>query len=74
MLLLASPGQAGPQFIVALDGYDAVAYQTRGEAVQGRNEHASFWNGAPWLFSSDAFAEDVAGHIAAANWPKLNGN
>ena len=39
---------------MALGGYDAVAYQTRGEAVQGRNEHAFFWNGATWLFSSEA--------------------
>src|SRR5512147_739360 len=54
LLLLASPGRAGPQFIVALGGYDAVAYQTPGEAVQGRNEHAFFWNGATWLFSSEA--------------------
>ena len=35
LLLLASPGRASPQFIVALGGYDAVAYQTPGEAVQG---------------------------------------
>jgi YHS domain-containing protein len=54
LLLLASPGRAGPQFIVAPGGYDAVAYQTPGEAVQGRNEHAFFWNGATWLFSSEA--------------------
>jgi len=28
LLLLASPRQAGPQFIVALGGYNAVVYQT----------------------------------------------
>ena len=41
-------------------GYDAVAYQTRGEAVQGRNEHAFFWNGATWLFSSKAYRDAFA--------------
>ena len=33
LLLLASSGQGGPQFVVALAGYDAVAYQTQGEAI-----------------------------------------
>jgi YHS domain-containing protein len=45
---------AGPQFVVALGGYDAVAYHTENEAVAGENEQAVYWNGVTWLFSSEA--------------------
>jgi hypothetical protein len=54
------PAEAGPQFVVALDGYDAVAYQKAGKAIEGRNDHAYFWNGATWLFASDAARDAFA--------------
>lgn len=39
---------------VAINGYDAVAYFTEGEAVHGLPEYALNWAGVPWYFSSPA--------------------
>jgi YHS domain-containing protein len=55
---------AGPQFAVALQGYDTVSYFEDGAAAKGKDgapakgkfEHAVFWNGATWLFANDAHA------------------
>jgi YHS domain-containing protein len=53
-VLWYSTAAAGPEFSVALKGYDAVAYQAQGQTTPGENQHAVFWNGATWLFASDA--------------------
>lgn len=37
---------------LAVDGYDVVAYFTRGEPVEGSAEHSTEWNGAEWRFAS----------------------
>lgn len=46
---------------VAIEGYDTVAYFTRGEPVRGSPDYEYDWQGARWLFSSarnrDMFAE-----------------
>ena len=39
---------------LALGGYDAVSYFTQSQAVVGSKAHALQWNGATWLFSTDA--------------------
>lgn len=43
----------------AIQGYDAVAYFTLGDAVKGQPQFKVEWNGATWLFASaehrDAF-------------------
>ena len=39
---------------VAIDGTDAVAYFTQGKPVAGSKKFSHKWNGATWLFSSDA--------------------
>ncbi len=39
---------------VALGGYDAVSYFTTSQAVEGSQEFALEWNGASWLFVSQA--------------------
>ena len=36
----------------AIRGYDAVAYFTRGEPVEGSEEFATEWQGATWQFAS----------------------
>src|SRR5215470_3525808 len=36
---------------VALDGYDAVAFFTKGKPVKGSSAYALQWNGAQWLFA-----------------------
>ncbi len=48
------PALAGPQFVVALHGYDPVAYFTDGRPVPGDLRYTHFWNGANWVFSSEA--------------------
>ena len=59
---LAMPAVAGPQYVVALGGYDAVAYFTDGAPAEGEVTISHYWNGANWLFSSeenrDLFAAD----------------
>jgi YHS domain-containing protein len=42
---------AGPQFVVALQGYDAVSY-FEGEPKRGEFLHSVHWNGAAWLFAT----------------------
>ncbi|MBF2756008.1 MAG: YHS domain-containing protein [Gammaproteobacteria bacterium AqS3] len=37
----------------AIEGYDAVAYFTEGEAVQGSGEFSLEYRGAQWLFASE---------------------
>lgn len=48
----AVPANAGPQYVVALGGYDAVAYFTDGTPTEGAVTISHHWNGANWLFSS----------------------
>ncbi|WP_425092471.1 YHS domain-containing (seleno)protein [Tropicimonas sp. S265A] len=38
----------------AIRGYDPVAYFKQGAPVRGTQAHTHRWNGAEWLFSSDA--------------------
>ena len=35
---------------VAIDGYDTVAYFTRGEALKGSEVFTHYWNDAEWRF------------------------
>ena len=44
---------AGPQFTVALQGYDAVSYFEGKEPQKGDFMHAVHWNGTTWLFAND---------------------
>jgi len=37
----------------AISGYDAVAYFKQGEAIKGKKELSTVWNGATWVFSSE---------------------
>lgn len=50
------PSQAGPQFAIALQGYDAVSFFDSGPPAKGDFDHAVHWNGATWLFASGANA------------------
>lgn len=45
---------AGPQFVVAVQGYDAVSYFEGGKPVKGEFLHSVHWNGATWLFATEA--------------------
>jgi hypothetical protein len=56
LLLLAVHAEAGPQFVLALQGYDAVSFFEDGGAKRGAFEHSVHWNGATWLFASEASA------------------
>jgi YHS domain-containing protein len=47
---------AGPQFTVALQGYDPVSYFEGSTPQKGDFMHAVHWNGATWLFTSDEHA------------------
>jgi YHS domain-containing protein len=51
------PAHAGPQFAVALQGYDAVSFFERGTPAKGEFDYSVFWNGATWLFASEANAQ-----------------
>ncbi len=55
-------GTVNTQEGIAIHGYDAVAYHTEGQAVEGRQEFAFRWDGAEWRFASadnrDLFAGD----------------
>jgi hypothetical protein len=56
ILLLTGLSQqvlAGPQFVVALEGYDPVSYFTAGQPQKGDLVHGVHWNGATWLFASE---------------------
>ena len=37
---------------LALRGYDAVAYHTGGQSIEGKAEHSFSWHGAQWQFAS----------------------
>lgn len=69
---------------VAVEGYDVVAYFTRGEPMEGSPEHAIQWRGVEWRFASEAhldrfrenperYAPAYGGHCAfgVANGRKL---
>lgn len=47
---------AGPQFAIALQGYDAVSFFEPGMPAKGAFDYAVYWNGATWLFASEANA------------------
>lgn len=61
-----SPASSGPVNVdadaVAIEGYDAVAYFTLGEATPGDERFEHTWQDARWLFSAaehrDLFAAD----------------
>lgn len=44
----------------AINGYDAVAFYTKGQAIMGNEEHTYNWNNADWHFSSEANKEAFA--------------
>jgi YHS domain-containing protein len=48
---------AGPQFTVALQGYDPLSYFEGSTPQKGDFMHAVHWNGATWLFTSDEHAK-----------------
>lgn len=48
---------AGPQFAVALQGYDAVGYFEGKPPQKGEFMHGVHWNGATWLFASEEHAK-----------------
>jgi YHS domain-containing protein len=71
-LILAPAAWAGPQYVedgYALSGYDPVAYFTEDAAVRGDEAIAHEYNGATWLFSSEAhrdlFAADPEAYAPA---------
>jgi YHS domain-containing protein len=47
---------AGPQFTVALQGYDTVSFFDAATPKKGDTMHAVHWNGATWLFANEANA------------------
>lgn len=47
-----APTQAGDSPPLAVDGYDVVAYFTRGEAVRGSAAHTAAWQGREWRFAN----------------------
>src|SRR5262245_47039773 len=49
--------QAGPQFAIALQGYDPVSFFEPGTPAKGEFDNAVYWNGATWLFASEANAQ-----------------
>jgi len=48
---------AGPQFAVALQGYDAVSYFEGKAPQKGDFTNGVHWNGATWLFASAEHAK-----------------
>lgn len=48
----AEPVRTGLLSNVAVDGYDVVAYFTRGEAVEGSSGYSVEWRGAEWHFAN----------------------
>ena len=50
------PAHAGPQFAIALQGYDAVSFFEPGPPAKGDFDYAVYWNGATWLFASEDHA------------------
>jgi YHS domain-containing protein len=54
---------------VAIDGYDPVAYFTRGAPVEGSADYAHRWDGATWHFASaehrDRFVADPEAYVPA---------
>lgn len=79
--LIGRPAFAAPEVFadrgLALRGADPVAYFTKGEMVQGREDCALMWRGATWHFASkaarstfemnpEAFAPQFGGYCAYA--------
>lgn len=54
LILSALPVAAQDSASWALQGYDPVAYLTEGKAEPGRAEIHTYWQGAIWLFESEA--------------------
>ncbi len=58
---------AGPQFVVALQGYDAVSYFRDGKPAKGEFLHSVYWNGATWLFATEEnqqrFRKDPSAYV-----------
>lgn len=52
--LAAAPAGQFATSVVAVGGYDAVAYQTEGKPVRGSGDHVAVYNGEAYLFSSEA--------------------
>jgi YHS domain-containing protein len=48
---------AGPQFTVALQGYDPVSFFEGSTPQKGDFMHAVHWNGTTWLFANDERAK-----------------
>lgn len=80
VLLLTGPAAADKVYSswgTAIDGYDAVAYFTEGQPVEGDKEFSHDWKGATWRFSSavnrdlfaanpDKYAPQYGGYCAYA--------
>jgi YHS domain-containing protein len=65
LLIFSSFSIAGEQYTkrgYAISGYDAVAYFTAGEPTKGDKKIQAEWNGAKWLFSSEAHKELFLGN------------
>ncbi len=73
VVVAETPLERSEQYVsragAALHGYDAVAYHTQGEAAPGDAGVALEYNGAIWLFASEAnrdlFAADPAAYAPA---------
>lgn len=53
----SAPSNTSPVFTVegkALRGYDAVAFHLQQKPIEGSNQFSYEWNGATWLFSTQA--------------------
>jgi hypothetical protein len=48
---------AGPQFTVALQGYDAISYFEGSTPQKGDFMHGVHWNGTTWLFANEERAK-----------------
>ncbi len=53
-LLAFRPFSADPKSLLALGGYDSVAYVETGQAVKGAPIFFYFWNGVYWRFATQA--------------------
>lgn len=56
---------AGPQFVTAVQGYDAVSYFDGGKPVKGEFLHSVYWNGATWLFATEEHQQRFRSNPAA---------
>jgi YHS domain-containing protein len=62
-----TPGSINAANGVAIQGYDAVAYHMRQEAIKGDRTFSHQWRGVTWLFASaenrDAFAKSPEKYV-----------